>query len=134
MIHVFGIVVSSFFLNISQPLTLNNGWNALSAASSHCPCCKDKECHCGMAKTKLPLSSHTSRSSAPCCGKTKHFPAIPETPVLAASNQIGNELVKNLTAAREVASLFETQKVLMNVPLINISPHITFLQSFPLRV
>jgi hypothetical protein len=136
MLHVFGIVVSSLILSVSQPLTHNNGWNfaSASAASSHCPCCKDKVCHCGMAKTKSPLSSQASGSSAPCCGKTRHLPAIPSAPLLAANNQIGNELVKHLTSAREVAWLFEAPKVLMDVPCTNISPPVFSVRSFPLRV
>jgi hypothetical protein len=134
MLQVIGIVISSFFLSISQPLTHYNGWNSLSAASSHCSCCKGKVCHCGMEKTQVPGSSKSSQRAALCCGKTKHFPEPQSTPILSASSQIGNELLKNLSVVNEAVTLLELRKSRILSPMITISPHINSIQSFPLRV
>ena len=138
MIHVIGIVVSSFFLSISQPLTNYNGWmfESASAASSHCSCacCKGKVCHCGMEKTQVPGSSKSSKPVGQCCGKTKHFPEPQNNPILIASSQNCNELLKNLSNPNEAVALFELPKSQSASPMINISPHITSIQSFPLRV
>lgn len=136
MLHVFGIVVSSVILSISQPLTNNNGWKFLSAASSHCscPCCKGV-CHCGMEKNIPPVSSKSSKPKCPCSAKSNHFPESPSTPIFAGNTEIGSELVKNLAAATPVVPvLFKEPPSLLRIPSVKISPPVFSAESYPLRV
>jgi len=77
MVAFLSVIVSCIFLHVTQPFNSHTGWTSLSAASSHChcPCCKDKECHCGMQKNQL-ASSDIKKSSekAPCCAQNSHVP------------------------------------------------------------
>jgi hypothetical protein len=134
MLSVIGVMISSFLLNVSQPLTLNNGWNALSAASSHCPCCKGKVCNCGMEKTQASSSSKKAQSNAPCCGKTNHFPEPQSTPILTGNAFDGNELQKNLSVSDVLVPFLESEKSQIIPPIQKVasSPGISY--SFPLRI
>jgi hypothetical protein len=136
MLQIVGIIFSSLFLNISQPLTLNNGWTLASAASSHCACacCKGGGCHCGMDKKLPPVSSNASKPLCPCCGKANHFPEQPTTPILGSAGPSSNDLVKSLKAARAGVSFFDVRKPQTNPPLITVSPPGDGVISFPLRV
>jgi hypothetical protein len=87
-----------------------------------------------MEKTQVPGSSKSSKPVGQCCGKTKHFPEPQNNPILIASSQNCNELLKNLSNPNEAVALFELPKSQSASPMINISPHITSIQSFPLRV
>ncbi len=77
MVSFLLVIVSSFFLNATQSFNNQNGWASLSAASSHCPCCKGP-CHCGMEKSKTGELSHATKNNsekAPCCAKKDRLPS-----------------------------------------------------------
>ena len=144
MLQVAGIIVSSFFLSISQPLIHSNGRESLSAASASghcaCACCKGRVCHCGKEKTSQAsgpsASTKSSSKTVPlCCGKTKHLPEQGNTPGLIGMAPSFNELQKNLTSGGD-----ETiQKLSLSINkihslLIAFSPGIHSPSFFPLRI
>lgn len=143
MLQIVGIVISSFFLNISQPLTTNNGWKTLSvaSASSHCACgcCGGKVCHCGMENTtQAPVSfaspQSSSRNLPPCCGKTKHLPEQGNTSGLISIASSFNELQKNLDRGDGTIPNLSLSKNQIHSFFIAFSPGIHFPSYFPLRI
>jgi hypothetical protein len=103
MYNVIGSTISLIIIAMSQPFMPDNGGNSLLVVSNHCSCacCKEKNCTCGMDKTRTagPMSS---TPEIPCCGNSIPAPSPEGVAVPAYSFSTSNESQKNVGSSNPV--------------------------------
>jgi hypothetical protein len=100
MLGTVGIIITSFFLNVSQPILHSIGYTMLAPAAvscQQCCCCKNKACTCGMKKPHAPVSknSKSSNSNEPCCGNNQPAPQSEHSAIPSFNPYSLKEILQN---------------------------------------
>jgi hypothetical protein len=100
MLGTAGIVIISFFLNVSQPILHSIGYTMpapTAVSGQQCCCCKNKTCTCGMKKPHAPVSknSKSSNSNEPCCGNNQPAPQSEHSAIPSFNPYSLKEILQN---------------------------------------
>jgi hypothetical protein len=139
MLSVAGIVIASFFLNVSQPLLHIAGsiMPAPAAVSGQqCCCCKNKACTCGMKKPHAPVSknSRSSNSKEPCCGNNQPAPQSENCAAIPFFPYSIKEIQQNALVSAFGLNAFESANSEMYYFIHSSSSPPHFSLPFPLRI
>jgi hypothetical protein len=139
MLGTVGIIITSFFLNVSQPILHSIGYTMPAPAAvsgQQCCCCKNKACTCGMKKPHTPVSKNTgsSNSKEPCCGNNQPASQSENCAVISFFPYSIKEIQQNALFSAFGLNTFESANSEMQYFIHSSSSPPHFSLSFPLRI
>jgi hypothetical protein len=137
MLGTVGIIIASFFLNVSQPILHSLSFTSPAPVSGQqCCCCKNKACNCGMKKPHAPVSKNTkpSNSKEPCCGNNQPAPQSENCAVITFFPYSIKEIQQNCLVSAFNLNAFEFANNEMRLFIHSSSSPPHFSLSFPLRI
>jgi hypothetical protein len=136
MLSILSLLITSFVVNISQPILHGSSEITAIASSRQCCCCANNACSCGMEKTPKPepQKPEKSKESGPCCGNTRPVSPPENCTVIGWFPYLLQEIRQNTAAFElDLAPFGQDNRGLRYFNFSSASPPGSF-RSLPLRI